>query len=110
MASALRQQSLIDSGLVGRGEVSRGEKMTLRGTHPESNITEYTLENVSSGFLFARPMTRQTVASWSFTCMVNIRCSCMKMNPSGVDDFICKHLTFLYLVSIKITTRLFQYY
>jgi len=26
------------------GEVSRGEKMALRGTNPESYITEYTLE------------------------------------------------------------------
>ena len=30
-----------DSGLA--GEVSRGEKMALRGTDPESYITEYTL-------------------------------------------------------------------
>ena len=33
---------MIDSGLVGR-EVSRGEKLALRGTDPESYITEYTL-------------------------------------------------------------------
>ena len=34
----------IDSHLViDFGEVSRGEKMTLRGTDPESYITEYTL-------------------------------------------------------------------
>ena len=34
---------VIDSGLVGSGEVSRGEKMALRGTDPESYITECTL-------------------------------------------------------------------
>ena len=34
---------LIDSGLVGRGEVSRREKLALRGTDSESYITKYTL-------------------------------------------------------------------
>jgi len=35
------------------GEVSRGEKMALRGTDPESYITEYTLVygDISAGFL-----------------------------------------------------------
>ena len=39
---------MIDAGLVGlpfvtiSGEFSRGEKMTLPGTEPESYITEYT--------------------------------------------------------------------
>ena len=35
---------MIGSGLVGRkvlGEVSRGEEMAVRGTDPESYITEY---------------------------------------------------------------------
>ena len=43
---AVRQS--IDSGLVGRkiffGEVSRGEKMLISGTDPESVIIEYTSE------------------------------------------------------------------
>jgi len=38
---AARMLLLIVSGLV--GEVSREEKMALRGTDPESYITEYTL-------------------------------------------------------------------
>ena len=30
---------------MGSGEISRGEKMALRGTDPESYISEYTLLN-----------------------------------------------------------------
>ena len=48
MQAYRRIQYVIDSGLVGRKgffnhHISRGEKMALRGTDPESYITEYTL-------------------------------------------------------------------
>jgi len=42
LQSAKAFLALIDSGLVGR-KVSRGEKMALRGTDPESYNTEHTL-------------------------------------------------------------------
>jgi len=70
---------VIDSGLVGN-EVSQREKMALRGTDPESYITEYTLVNEDEIKLrpqfvkyfcgvitFAMPSMRCWLRFWSWT-------------------------------------------
>ena len=89
--------------------------MTLGGSDPESYITEYS--SVYEDKLISFPLaggwdsSRRRARSASWPPLPPPPPSPPPLPPLGqVREFVCKHLQFINLVSIKIATRLLSYY